>query len=235
MRSALKRGMLLCTIVAAVAIVGMPAASAGGGCHSGVTQNDAGGEDAVTVRMVDACFTATVTTVDQGAPVTFVNMDEFVHNVGGNEWGHFEDLHGGDAFTVSFDEAGTYPFACSYHPGMTGAIVVGDGKVRRECSDHGRAVRTRTHHGDAGRHAERRAPGRFPAPGACPRRAARGGARQPRTDPVEASHHGHGCLIGSDGQTQTRLLHRELEVVSARHGFERCLRRDLPLLQEEQQ
>ena len=46
----------------------------------------------------------------------------------GNQWGHFEDLHGGDAFTVSFDEAGTYPFACSYHPGMTGAIVVGDGK-----------------------------------------------------------------------------------------------------------
>ena len=29
---------------------------------------------------------------------------------------------------MSFDEAGTYPFACSYHPGMTGAIVVGDGK-----------------------------------------------------------------------------------------------------------
>jgi plastocyanin len=128
MRSALKRGMLLCTIVAVVAIVGMPAASAGGGCHSGVTENDAGGQDAVTVRLVDACFTATVTTVDQGAPVTFVNMDEFVHNVGGNEWGHFDDLHGGDAFTVSFDEAGTYPFACSYHPGMTGAIVVGDGK-----------------------------------------------------------------------------------------------------------
>jgi plastocyanin len=128
MRSALKRGMLLCTIVAVVVIVGMPAASAGGGCHSGVTENDAGGQDAVTVRLVDACFTATVTTVDQGAPVTFVNMDEFVHNVGGNEWGHFDDLHGGDAFTVSFDEAGTYPFACSYHPGMTGAIVVGDGK-----------------------------------------------------------------------------------------------------------
>ena len=128
MRSALKRGMLLCTVVFVVAIVGMPAASAGSGCHSGVTENDAGGQDAVTVRLVDACFTATVTTVDQGAPVTFVNMDEFVHNVGGNEWGHFDDLHGGDAFTVSFDEAGTYPFACSYHPGMTGAIVVGDGK-----------------------------------------------------------------------------------------------------------
>jgi plastocyanin len=128
MRSAMKRGMLLCTIVAVVGIVGMPAASAGGGCHASVTENDAGGQGAVTVRMVDACFTATVTTVDPGASVTFVNTDDFTHNVGGNQWGHFEDLNGGDAFTVSFDEAGTYPFACSYHPGMTGAIVVGDGK-----------------------------------------------------------------------------------------------------------
>jgi plastocyanin len=121
--------MLLCTIVVLVAVVGIPGmASAGGGCHGGVTENDATGEDNATIEMVDACFTATVTTVDPGTPVTFVNMDEFVHNVGGNQWGHFDDLHEGDSFNVSFDEAGTYPFACSFHPGMTGAIVVGDGK-----------------------------------------------------------------------------------------------------------
>jgi plastocyanin len=129
MRSAMKRGMLLCAIVAIVGMVGMPAASAGGGCHASVTENDAGGQEAVTVRIVDACFTATVTTVDPGTPVTFANTDDGItHNVGGNEWGHFDDLFPGDAFTVSFDEAGTYPFACTYHPGMTGAIVVGDGK-----------------------------------------------------------------------------------------------------------
>jgi plastocyanin len=125
----MKRGMLLCGIVATMAIVGMPGtASAGGGCHAGVTENDASGEQAATVRLIDACFTASVTTVDPGTPVTFVDMDAgIVHNVGGNQWGHFDDLSEGDAFTVSFDEAGTYPFACSYHPGMTGAIVVGDG------------------------------------------------------------------------------------------------------------
>ena len=102
---------------------------AGGGCHSGVTENDATGEKDATVRMVDACFTATVTTVDPGAPVTFANTDLGVtHNVGGNQWGHFEDMIEGDAFTVTFDEPGVYPFACNYHPGMTGAIVVGNGK-----------------------------------------------------------------------------------------------------------
>ena len=126
----MRRGMLLFTIVVLAAVVGMPGvASAGGGCHGDVTENDATGNEDATIEMVDACFTATVTTVDPGTPVTFVNMDEFVHNVGGNQWGHFDDLHEADTFRVSFDEAGTYPFACSYHPGMTGAIVVGDGKA----------------------------------------------------------------------------------------------------------
>ena len=125
----MRRGTLLCTIVVLGAVVGMPGvASAGGGCHGGVTQTDATGQEDATVQLVDACFSATVTSVDPGTPVTFVNMDEFVHNVGGNQWGHFDDLHGGDTFRVSFEEAGTYPFACSYHPGMTGAIVVGDGE-----------------------------------------------------------------------------------------------------------
>lgn len=127
----MKRGMLLCVVVgAAMVVLGVPgAALAGGGCHSSVTENDATGDEAAAVQMVDACFTATVTTVDPGQPVTFENADFGVtHNVGGNQWGHFEDMTEGDAFTVTFDEAGIYPFACNYHPGMTGAIVVGDGK-----------------------------------------------------------------------------------------------------------
>jgi plastocyanin len=127
----MRRGMLLCVIGAATVVLGVPgAALAGGGCHGGVTQNDATGEDGATVRMIDACFTATVTTVDPGTGVTFVNADfGTIHNVGGNEWGHFEDMARGDAFTATFDEAGVYPFACNYHPGMTGAIVVvGDAK-----------------------------------------------------------------------------------------------------------
>jgi hypothetical protein len=63
-----------------------------------------------------------------GTEVTFVNADfGLIHNVGGNGWGNFEDMAKGDAFTATFDGAGIYPFACQYHPGMTGAIVVGDG------------------------------------------------------------------------------------------------------------
>jgi plastocyanin len=126
----MRRGMLLCVVVgAATVVLGMPgAALAGGGCHSPVTSNDATGDDNATVRMIDACFSASLTNVDAGTSVTFVNDDGGItHNVGGNQWGHFDNMWKGDAFTATFNEAGVYPFACSYHPGMTGAIVVGDG------------------------------------------------------------------------------------------------------------
>jgi plastocyanin len=97
-------------------------AGAGGGCHAGVTQGTGD-----TVGLVDACFTPTTLQIQPGDTVTFVNKDPFVHNVGGNLWGHFDDLNAGDTFAATFDEQGIYPYACNYHPGMTGAIVVGDG------------------------------------------------------------------------------------------------------------
>jgi plastocyanin len=126
----MRRATLLSAIVgAAIAALGMPGtALAGMGCHSGATQADETGKDGATVRIIDTCFTASITKVDPGTTVTFVNDDVGVtHNVGGQEWGHFDDMTKGDAFSARFADPGVYPFACSYHPGMTGAIVVGDG------------------------------------------------------------------------------------------------------------
>ncbi len=124
----MRRAMLLCLIVGAATVVGMPgAALAGGGCHTGATQADETGEQEAMVRIAGACFTASLTKVDPETAVTFVNEDWTTHNVGGNEWGYFDDMREGDAFTATFADPGIYPFACSYHPGMTGAIVVGDG------------------------------------------------------------------------------------------------------------
>ena len=77
-----------------------------------------------------------------GRAVTFVNRDPITHNVGGNLWGNLDDMNRGDAFTATFDAEGVYPFACSYHPGMTGAIVVGSGTGAGNGEDVG-AVRVR--------------------------------------------------------------------------------------------
>jgi hypothetical protein len=32
----------------------------------------------------------------------------------------------GGSVSYSFDEAGVYPYVCTWHPGMVGAVVVGD-------------------------------------------------------------------------------------------------------------
>jgi plastocyanin len=97
-------------------------AAGGGGCHMGTTQRK--GTD---VEIAKACFTPTILRIDPGQSVTWTNTDPVVHNVTANSWGHFDDLLQGDTFTATFDEAGVYPYACTYHPGMSGAVVVGHG------------------------------------------------------------------------------------------------------------
>ncbi|MEX2420680.1 MAG: plastocyanin/azurin family copper-binding protein [Actinomycetota bacterium] len=114
---------LAVSFLVALLFPAVPALAGSGGCHYDVTQGTGD-----TVELKDACFTPSILRVDPGDSVTFVNLDDFTHNVGGNQWGHFDDMNLNDAFTATFDETGVYPYACSYHPGMTGAIVVGSGE-----------------------------------------------------------------------------------------------------------
>jgi plastocyanin len=109
-------GLLLALALPAISAAG------GGGCHTGATQ---GTGTAVTIA--DACFGPTILHIDPGQSVTWTNTDPFVHNVTANSWGHFDDLLPGKSFTATFQDAGVYPYACTYHPGMSGAVVVGDG------------------------------------------------------------------------------------------------------------
>ena len=115
------RGLLVVASLAwATLWPGVPA-MAGGGCHTVASQ---GSGD--TVEMSKLCFTPTVLRVDPGTEVTFVNKDPMEHNVSA-EWGTAQDLKVGDTFSATFPQEGTFPYACTYHYGMTGAIVVGDG------------------------------------------------------------------------------------------------------------
>jgi plastocyanin len=118
----MRAGLIAAAVGAWMAVPLAGSASAGGGCHAGLTQGS--GDH---VEMVDACFTPSILEVDPGTEVTFTNEDPIVHNVSAYEWGQLEDMMQGDSFTATFTEEGIYPFACSYHPAMTGAVVVGDG------------------------------------------------------------------------------------------------------------
>ena len=104
-------------------------ASAGGFCagYENERLTDARG---VRVAMADYCFTPTVLRVRKGATVTFVNKDPEAHTVGGAA-GSFGDMHReiapGKSVSFQFEREGIFPYVCLIHPGMTGAIVVGDG------------------------------------------------------------------------------------------------------------
>jgi plastocyanin len=125
MRRRTIRAGLVTAVVGLVALVPLGAtAGGGGGCHAGMTQGTGD-----RVDMVKACFTPSILQVDPGTEVTFTNKDPLVHNVSAAyEWGHYEDMMQGDSFTATFTDEGIYPFACNYHAGMTGAVVVGDGQ-----------------------------------------------------------------------------------------------------------
>jgi plastocyanin len=113
--------VLAATLLAALTVPTVPAL-AGGGCHDGATTGEGD-----TVEMKDACFRPSTLRISPGDTITFVNRDAMTHNVTANGWGRFEGMNQGDTFQATFEESGVYAFACQYHPGMTGAIVVGDG------------------------------------------------------------------------------------------------------------
>jgi plastocyanin len=119
---ALRGGLVAAAATALLVAPWAGPVQAGGGCHQGLTE---GGGD--TVEMSKMCFGPSILRVDPGTEVTFLNSDPLVHNVSANGWGQLEDMYQGDTFTATFRDNGIYPFACSYHAGMTGAVVVGDG------------------------------------------------------------------------------------------------------------
>jgi plastocyanin len=122
--------------VAVVAAIPMAAeASGGGGCGRAVT--DARGSG---VRIHNFCFLPTILRVHPGQTVTFTNDDGFAHVVLGANgvWGSFSELRSRHDVRYRFTRPGVYPYVCTFHPGMVGAIVVGGG------AGHGEAVATVT-------------------------------------------------------------------------------------------
>lgn len=120
-------------IVAAVASAALwggsgLASAGGGGCFEGAAGPTTGRGDAVELSNV--CFTSTVLYVKRGTQVTWTNRDPMAHNVVGvgATWGDPGlTLRKGDQVSYRFDEDGVFPYSCWIHPGMLGAIVVGDG------------------------------------------------------------------------------------------------------------
>jgi len=111
-------------------LVAVPLVSAGDPCYHGFTMpSETTGSDP-EIKLEPCAFSPTVTKVDVGASVKFVNGGEFTHLItGANQaWGSRDvEIRPGKAVSYTFDTAGVYPYACALHRGMSGVIVVGDG------------------------------------------------------------------------------------------------------------
>jgi len=70
-------------------------------------------------------FSPSDLTVDAGTAVTWTNTDRTSHTSTSDvaSWNSGTIAPGGQ-FSFTFATAGTFPYHCSIHPGMTGTVVV---------------------------------------------------------------------------------------------------------------
>ena len=108
---------------ALVLLPGMASASGGGGCGQPVIDARGTGVD-----IEDFCFSPTIVRAGVGDVVTFTNVDPVPHSVlGANAtWGDYAGFKK-KSVMYRFSEPGVYPYLCTYHVGMVGAVIVGDG------------------------------------------------------------------------------------------------------------
>lgn len=125
---------ILALAVSVLALAGGAPAEAGGGCHNGVFSDRTGAQ----VELSKNCFEPTVVRIQQGQQVTWTNNDPDAHAVTGaaNSWGMTgrvgkggEEIDPGQSVSYQFDNPGVFPYFCIFHPSMTGAVVVGDGRA----------------------------------------------------------------------------------------------------------
>ena len=87
-------------------------------------------QSGATITMTSEAFDPVELHVAPGDTVVWKNPNFLIHTVTADD-ASFDsgDLGTGDQFSMSFDEAGSYPYYCQYHGGpggedMSGVIVV---------------------------------------------------------------------------------------------------------------
>jgi plastocyanin len=81
------------------------------------------GAAGAAVAIADFAFEPVIVTVPAGSAVTWTNTGVAPHTVTG-AFGDSGTLASGQTFTHTFTEAGTFDYACQFHPQMTGQVVV---------------------------------------------------------------------------------------------------------------
>jgi plastocyanin len=95
---------------------------AGGGGDDG----GGGGGGGATVSQEGIAFNPSEVSVAVGDTVTWTNNDSVGHDVTADSFssGDPGGMAPGRTFEHTFDEAGTFDYVCTVHPGMEGSVVV---------------------------------------------------------------------------------------------------------------
>jgi plastocyanin len=127
--AAFASGLVSLLLAWAAAPVGV---RAGDPCFHSTDRPPVTDEAATHVRIGECAFVPTIARVPVGSTVTFTNGSVMDHEVAGANltWGAAQTpIAPARSVEHTFAAAGVYPYSCMIHPGMTGAIVVGDGGV----------------------------------------------------------------------------------------------------------
>lgn len=125
---ALRVGLLVPATLAFWMVVA-PSVTAGNPCFHGFEMPPPTTEATNQIKLADCAFGPTIATVPTGSTVTFFNGPHFTHLITGatQAWGSPDvEVQPNAEISYTFDAPGLYPYACALHPGMSGAIVVGD-------------------------------------------------------------------------------------------------------------
>jgi len=124
----MKRVLIITAAALALVAIGTGgSAHAGGGCH-GRDEVQFTDSAADTVVASECAFVPTVVRVSVGREITWLNKDPVAHTFTGvaRSWGDLKEYQQGESVAYKFDKPGVFPYFCELHPGMVGAVVVGD-------------------------------------------------------------------------------------------------------------
>ena len=95
----------------------------GAGCGD---DDDDGGGGGAQVSMEGIAFNPSEVSVGVGDTVTWTNNESVAHDVTADSFSSGEPggMMSGDTFEHTFEEAGTFDYVCTVHPGMEGTVTV---------------------------------------------------------------------------------------------------------------
>ena len=111
-----------CILLAAVLVAAAGCGGSGGSYGSGPSNSS--GSTSTQISVKNNSFDPAATTVPVGSTVTWTwAQGSVLHNVMFDDGQKSADQSTG-TYSRTFDKAGSYPYNCTIHPGMSGSVTV---------------------------------------------------------------------------------------------------------------